>query len=115
MAFVKGKGILSQATSLAQQKTPNKACSGLAGFYAIYKHFSGFGFFLLSGIILARPPTTNANRCTKNARHGVEGDQDDISMQGRLRPWAAVHTAGDDRPDQSTPGVAVLLCAGVRV
>jgi len=25
---------------------PNKACSGLAGFVAIYKHFSGVGLFL---------------------------------------------------------------------
>jgi hypothetical protein len=37
------------------EKPPNKACSGLAGFCAIYKHFSGFGLFLLSGIFPARP------------------------------------------------------------
>jgi hypothetical protein len=41
---------------------PNKACSGRWGFFAIYKHFSGFGFFLLSGIFSARPTATNANR-----------------------------------------------------
>jgi len=51
-----------QPASLAFIEPPNKACSGLAGFCAIYKHFSGFGFFLLSGIFPARPPTTNANR-----------------------------------------------------
>jgi hypothetical protein len=43
-------------------KTPNKACSGFAGFGAIYKQFSGFGLFLLSSNISARPQTTNANR-----------------------------------------------------
>jgi hypothetical protein len=32
------------------------------GFCRIFKHFSGFGFFLLSGIFHARPQTTNANR-----------------------------------------------------
>ena len=40
----------------------NKACSGFVGVCAVYKHFSGFGFFLLSGIFPARPQTTNANR-----------------------------------------------------
>ena len=35
-----------------------RGCSGLAGFCAIYKHFSGFGLFLLSGIIPARQPLT---------------------------------------------------------
>jgi len=40
----------------------NKACSGFVGFCRIFKHFSGFGFFLLSGIFPARPQTTNANR-----------------------------------------------------
>jgi hypothetical protein len=41
---------------------PNKACSGWWGFCGFDKHFSGFRFFLLSGIIPARPTTTNANR-----------------------------------------------------
>ncbi|MCL4259225.1 MAG: hypothetical protein KJZ52_01245 [Anaerolineales bacterium] len=41
---------------------PNKACSGWWGVCGFDKHFSGFGFFLLSGIIPARPTTTNANR-----------------------------------------------------
>ena len=41
---------------------PNTACSGCVGLCAVYKHFSGFGFFLLTGIYLARPHTTNANR-----------------------------------------------------
>jgi len=45
-----------------KKKTPNKACSGWWGFCGFDKHFSGFGFFLLSGIIPARPTTTNANR-----------------------------------------------------
>jgi hypothetical protein len=43
-------------------KTPNKACSGFAGVCGFEKHFSGFGFFLLSGIFPARPQTTNASR-----------------------------------------------------
>jgi hypothetical protein len=42
----------------------------LAGFCAFYKHFSGFGLFLLSNIFSTRPPTTNANRwagaCSKS-------------------------------------------------
>jgi len=33
-----------------KQKTPNKACSGFVGVCAIYKQFSGFGFFLLPTI-----------------------------------------------------------------
>ena len=44
------------------QKRANKACSGFVGVCAVYKHFSGFGFFLLSGIFPARPQTTNASR-----------------------------------------------------
>jgi hypothetical protein len=48
--------------SLAQQETPNKACSGWWGFCGFEKHFSGFGFFLLSNRIPARPTTTNAHR-----------------------------------------------------
>ena len=41
---------------------PNKACSGFVGVCGFDNHFSGFGFFLLSGIFPARPQTTNANR-----------------------------------------------------
>jgi hypothetical protein len=44
------------------KKRANKACSGWWGFCRIFGHFSGFGFFLLSGIFPARPTTTNANR-----------------------------------------------------
>jgi hypothetical protein len=40
------------------------------GFGAVFEHFSGFEFFLLSNIFLARPHATNANRwavpCTQN-------------------------------------------------
>jgi len=32
------------------------------GLVPTYKHFSGFGFFLLSKGILSRPPAANANR-----------------------------------------------------
>jgi len=32
------------------------------GFCGIFKHFSGFGLFLLSGIIHTRPHAGNANR-----------------------------------------------------
>jgi len=41
---------------------PNNACSGWWGLCGFEKHFSGFGFFLLSGIISTRPTTTNASR-----------------------------------------------------
>jgi hypothetical protein len=44
------------------QKLPNKACSRLVGFVPTYKHFSGFGFFLLSKRISSRPPAANAIR-----------------------------------------------------
>jgi hypothetical protein len=43
-------------------KRANKACSGQVGFCGIFKHFSGFGFFLLPSRIHARPLATNANR-----------------------------------------------------
>ena len=41
---------------------PNKACTGQVGFVAIFKHFSGFEFILLSNRVHARPPASNANR-----------------------------------------------------
>jgi hypothetical protein len=40
----------------------NIACTGFVGVCSVYKYFSGFGFILLSGIYLARPQTSNANR-----------------------------------------------------
>ena len=40
---------------LPAKTAPNKACAGRLGFVAIFKHFSGFGFFLLSNRIHARP------------------------------------------------------------
>ncbi len=43
-------------------RLPNKACSGRVGVCAIYRHFSGFGFFLLPSRIHARPPAANASR-----------------------------------------------------
>ena len=48
--------------SLAQQKTPNKACNGFLGVCGFEKHFSRFKFFLLSNIFPARPKSANANR-----------------------------------------------------
>jgi hypothetical protein len=51
-----------EKVSLPFQKRANKACSGWWGFCGFEKHFSGFGFFLLSNIFSARPTTTNANR-----------------------------------------------------
>jgi len=35
-------------------RLPDKACSEFMGVCAIYKHFSGFGFFLLSSKIHTR-------------------------------------------------------------
>ncbi len=37
------------------------ANTGQVGFVAIFKHFSGFEFFLLSSRVHARPHATNAN------------------------------------------------------
>jgi len=54
--------VLKKAKVLNQQTAPNKACSGRVGFCRIFKHFSGFGFFLLPNLIHARPHATNANR-----------------------------------------------------
>jgi hypothetical protein len=48
--------------SLAQFTAPNKACTGQVGFVAIFEQFSGFEFFLLSSIVHARPPASNANQ-----------------------------------------------------
>jgi len=47
---------------LVKTVPPNKACSGFLGVCGFEKHFSGFGFFLLSGIFPARPKSANANR-----------------------------------------------------
>jgi hypothetical protein len=58
----KWQWLLFQRTSLAFIEPPNKTCSRLAGFCAVFEHFSGFGFFLLSKRIHARPPAANANR-----------------------------------------------------
>jgi len=44
------------------QTPPNKACTGRWGFCAVYKHFSGFEFFLLPNRVHARPSASNANR-----------------------------------------------------
>jgi len=49
-------------SSLLTKTAANKACSGQVGFVAVFKHFSGFGFFLLPNIISARPLATNASR-----------------------------------------------------
>jgi hypothetical protein len=35
---------------------PNKACSGRRGFFAIYRHFSGFEFILIPSFDLHSPP-----------------------------------------------------------
>jgi len=40
----------------------NKACSGRLGFCGIFKHFSGFEFFLLPSRVHARPAAANAIR-----------------------------------------------------
>jgi ABC-type maltose transport system permease subunit len=41
------------------------------GFVAIFKHFSGFGFFLLSSIFLTHPHATNANRWLASLKNSV--------------------------------------------
>jgi hypothetical protein len=50
---------------------PNKACSGFLGVCAIYKHFSGFEFFLLPNRIHAHPHAGNANRSAADLQNGV--------------------------------------------
>jgi hypothetical protein len=47
---------------LRSVSAPNKACSGFLGVCGFDEHFSGFEFFLLSGIFPARPKSANANR-----------------------------------------------------
>jgi hypothetical protein len=54
---------------ILNSKAPNTARSGFVGVCAIYKHFSGFGVFLLSGIFPAHPQTTNANRWAASNRN----------------------------------------------
>jgi len=56
-----------QNNTLNVKEPPNKACSGFLGVCAIYEHFSGFEFFLLSGIFPARPKSANANRWLANS------------------------------------------------
>jgi len=46
---------LSLSSFQQAEKLANTACTGRRGFAATYKHFSGFGLFLLSGIFPARP------------------------------------------------------------
>lgn len=47
---------------LSENYAPNKACSGLVGLGAVFKPFSGFGFFPLPSRIHAHPQAANANR-----------------------------------------------------
>jgi hypothetical protein len=56
-------------------KTPNKACSRLVGFCAVFEHFSGFGLFLLPSRIHARPPAANANRWAQFCAIKSKGDK----------------------------------------
>jgi len=44
---------LQTAKVALKSKLPNKACSGFLGVCAIYKHFSGFGFFYISNLFSA--------------------------------------------------------------
>ena len=44
-----------------RQNAPNKVCSGFVGVYAVYKHLSGFEFFVLSSRVHARLSASNAN------------------------------------------------------
>jgi hypothetical protein len=47
----------------------------LAGFCGIYKHFSGFKFFLLPNRILVRPPASNANLWAVTCTSFQKGDK----------------------------------------
>jgi len=42
--------------------TAQHSGSGLAGARRVFKHFSGFDFFLFSSVILSLPPAGNASR-----------------------------------------------------
>jgi hypothetical protein len=44
------------------QPPPNKACTGRVGILRLFKQFPHFEFFLLSNIVHAHPPASNANR-----------------------------------------------------
>jgi hypothetical protein len=46
-------------TPLNTPKPPNRACTGRRGFYAIFRHFSGFEFFSAPKPL---PAASNADR-----------------------------------------------------
>jgi disulfide bond formation protein DsbB len=55
-----------------EKNAPNKACIRRVGVCAIYKHFSGFRFFLLPNIVHARQKSANANRWAAIAKFLVK-------------------------------------------
>jgi hypothetical protein len=47
---------------VSSEQVAHTACTRRVGFCGIFKHFSGFGLFLLPSRIHARPHAGNANR-----------------------------------------------------
>jgi len=83
---------LSSISACYWQTPPNKACTGRWGFCVIYKHFSGFEFFLLPSRVHAHPSASNANRWAASAspekddREEVHREAANIEYLVRLRP-----------------------------
>jgi len=78
---------------------PNKACTGRWGFCGIFKHFSGFGFFLLPNIIHARPSASNASRWAiiQPGGSGAKNKQRSGKVkQQKLDKWLDVIQSGDE-------------------
>ena len=70
---------------LLNKPAPNTACTWRVGFCGIFRHFSGFEFFLLSNRIHARPHAANANRWAHSSKKRRE-----IWTHNRLTPMSSL-------------------------
>jgi hypothetical protein len=71
------------------------------GFVPTYKHFSGFGFFLLSKRIHARPPAANANRwAAYSKQQGMFEMSDNTAIEVLLKAFEESHTLARQAEDQ---------------
>ena len=62
--------VTSKRNVANQQSQANKACTGQVGTVRLFKHFTGFEFFLLPNRIHARPSASNASRWADGAKGG---------------------------------------------
>jgi hypothetical protein len=58
------------ANKLDVHRAAEQSVQWMVGILGFDKHFSCYGFILLSGIIQARPATTNANRWASSSIMG---------------------------------------------